>query len=42
MKTLFPDDWRYWRTWILIGLGFLGAQYWIIRMAVAAALRDVR
>ena len=40
MSLVTPERW-YIAFWLLMGMGFLAAQYWIIRMAVAAGIADV-
>lgn len=40
MKIVTPEQW-YRIYWTLMGLGFLGAAYWVIKWAVMAALMDL-
>jgi hypothetical protein len=40
MRIVTPERW-YIAFWLLMGLGFLACQYWVIRMAVADGVADV-
>jgi hypothetical protein len=39
---LHPEDLRYWSGWLILGVAFLGALYFVIKWAVLAALRAPR
>ena len=39
MKLVSPEDW-YKLFWVLMGVGFLAAQYFVIKWAILAALME--